>query len=217
MLHNHFQAVCDRTLCQKSEVKLCIRVGEGNRIAVDPDIVVKGAIADRLKAFFLQKNITSALINLGGNVLAVGQKPDGTAFRTGIKKPFSETNELVDIVALKDQSLVSSGNYERCFWENGVLYHHILDPHTGYPADTGLSSVTILSDSSTDGDALSTSCFLLGYEKGREIGVIVGSIRPSVFSDQYNAVCSREAVSESTVTGCPFAWLIFQISLPSLV
>ena len=131
--------------------------------------LAKGAIADRLKAFFLQKNITSALINLGGNVLAVGQKPDGTAFRTGIKKPFSETNELVDIVALKDQSLVSSGNYERCFRENGVLYHHILDPRTGYPVDTGLSSVTILSDSSTDGDALSTSCFLLGYEKGREL------------------------------------------------
>ena len=60
-------------------------------------------------------------------------------------------------------------HYERCFRENGVLYHHILDPHTGYPADTGLSSVTILSDSSTDGDALSTSCFLLGYEKGREL------------------------------------------------
>ena len=149
---------------------------DGNTVTLaDPDaqldlgFLAKGAIADRLKAFFLQKNITSALINLGGNVLAVGQKPDGTAFRTGIKKPFSETNELVDIVALKDQSLVSSGNYERCFWENGVLYHHILDPRTGYPADTGLSSVTILSDSSTDGDALSTSCFLLGYEKGREL------------------------------------------------
>ena len=149
---------------------------DGNTVTLaDPDaqldlgFLAKGAIADRLKAFFLQKNITSALINLGGNVLAVGQKPDGTAFRTGIKKPFSETNELVDIVALKDQSLVSSGNYERCFRENGVLYHHILDPRTGYPADTGLSSVTILSDSSTDGDALSTSCFLLGYEKGREL------------------------------------------------
>ena len=116
---------------------------DGNTVTLaDPDaqldlgFLAKGAIGDRLKAFFLQKNITSALINLGGNVLAVGQKPDGTAFRTGIKKPFSETNELVDIVALKDQSLVSSGNYERCFWENGVLYHHILDPRTGYPVDT---------------------------------------------------------------------------------
>ena len=81
---------------------------DGNTVTLaDPDaqldlgFLAKGAIADRLKAFFLQKNITSALINLGGNVLAVGQKPDGTAFRTGIKKPFSETNELVDIVALK--------------------------------------------------------------------------------------------------------------------
>lgn len=149
---------------------------DGNTVTLtDPDaqldlgFLAKGAIADRLKAFFLEKGVTSALINLGGNVLAVGQKPDGSAFRTGIKKPFSETNELVDVIALKDQSLVSSGNYERCFWENGVLYHHILDPRTGYPANTGLSGVTILSDSSTDGDALSTSCFLLGYEKGREL------------------------------------------------
>ena len=84
------------------------------------------------------------------------------------KKPFGKEKETMAIVELRDRSLVSSGSYERCFEQDGVLYHHILDPATGYPADTGLSGVTILSSSSMEGDALSTTCFLLGLEKGRE-------------------------------------------------
>ncbi len=136
---------------------------------VDLGFIAKGYIADQLKAFFLENGVKSALINLGGNVLAVGEKPDGSPFYTGIKKPFGEANETVGIVELRDRSLVSSGSYERCFEQDGILYHHILDPSTGYPADTGLSGVTILSSSSMEGDALSTSCFLLGLEKGREL------------------------------------------------
>lgn len=140
---------------------------EDPEAAVDLGFLAKGYIADQLKALFLEQGLTHALINLGGNVLAVGEKPDGTAFRTGIQKPFGARNETVAIVSLKDQSLVSSGSYERYFEEGGILYHHILDPFTGYPVDTDLSGVTILSDSSLDGDALSTACFLYGYEKGR--------------------------------------------------
>ncbi len=136
---------------------------------LDVGFLAKGWIADRLKELFLQQGITSALINLGGNVLAVGQKPDGSAFKTGIRMPFGKDGELAGIVELTDRSLVSSGSYERCFEQDGRLYHHILDPFTGYPADTGLSSVTILSASSADGDALSTSCFLLGLEKGKAL------------------------------------------------
>ena len=136
---------------------------------VDLGFLAKGRIADRLKELFLQKGVTSALINLGGNVLAVGAKPDGSAFRTGIKMPFGKDGELAGVTALTDRSLVSSGSYERSFEQDGKLYHHILDPFTGYPAETGLSGVTILSDSSTDGDALITSCFLLGLKKGMEL------------------------------------------------
>lgn len=136
---------------------------------VDLGFIAKGYIADRLKEFFLEKGVHSALINLGGNVLAVGSKPDGSAFRTGIQKPFGNSGETLEIYDLRDRSLVSSGSYERCFEENGMLYHHILDPVTGYPADTGLTGVTILSVSSAQGDALSTACFLLGLNKGMEL------------------------------------------------
>lgn len=152
-----------------------VRISENTVALTDPKaqidvgFLAKGYIADCLKELFLEKDVTSALINLGGNVLAVGSKPDGSAFRTGIKMPFGKDGELAGIVSLSDHSLVSSGSYERCFEQDGRLYHHILNPSTGYPADTGLSGVTILSDSSTDGDALSTSCFLLGLDQGMEL------------------------------------------------
>lgn len=149
---------------------------EGNTVrledpeaSIDLGFLAKGYIADQLKALFLEKGLTSALINLGGNVLAVGNKPDGSAFRTGIQKPFGARGETVWIVGLTDQSLVSSGSYERYFEAEGVIYHHILDPATGYPAETDLDGVTILSNSSLAGDALSTTCFLLGYEKGQKL------------------------------------------------
>lgn len=131
--------------------------------------LAKGYIADRIKEFFLEQGMECGLINLGGNVLAIGQKPDHTPFRTGIRKPFGTQSETVRIIELADRSLVSSGSYERFFMEDGVLYHHILDPGTGYPVGTDVSGVTILSDSSLEGDALSTLCFLLGQKKGQEL------------------------------------------------
>ncbi len=131
--------------------------------------LAKGYIADRIKECFLEQGMEYGLINLGGNVLAVGTKPDQSPYRAGIQKPFGIRSETVRIIELSDRSLVSSGSYERFFTENDVLYHHILDPGTGYPADTDLSGVTILSDSSLEGDALSTLCFLLGQKKGQEL------------------------------------------------
>ena len=102
-------------------------------------------------------------------MLAVGGRYDGTDFQIGIQKPFAQTGTVLAAVSVSDQSVVSSGNYERYFEQNGKIYHHILDPGTGYPADTGLYQVTIISDSSAQGDALSTTCFLLGLDKGMEL------------------------------------------------
>lgn len=136
---------------------------------VDLGFIAKGYIADQLKKLFEERGLKNALINLGGNVLAVGSKPDGSAFYTGIQKPFGQRNETIKIISLTDKSLVSSGSYERYFEEDGILYHHILDPFTGYPVDTDLNGVTILSDSSMEGDALSTACFLYGQKKGQEL------------------------------------------------
>jgi len=144
---------------------LTVRLPDGQS-SIDLGCIAKGYIADKMKEYLLEEQVESALINLGGNVLAVGTKPDTTPFLIGIQKPFAESGIAETTVSISNSSAVTSGIYERYFEEKGVLYHHILDPQTGYPVDNELASVTILSASSTDGDALSTSCLLLGLEDG---------------------------------------------------
>ena len=136
---------------------------------LDLGAVAKGYIADRIKDYLLEQGVESAIIDLGGNILCVGSRPGGDPFRIGLQRPFASRSETVATVEITDKSVVSSGIYERYFEEDGVLYHHILNPETGYPYDNGLVSVTIISDESVDGDALSTSCFALGLEKGMEL------------------------------------------------
>ena len=149
---------------------------DGNTVTLtDPEakitlgFIAKGYIADKMKEYLLSRDVKSAIINLGGNLLAVGSKPDGTAFSFGVQKPFDVQGTPITVLSVSDRSLVSSGVYERCFYRNNILYHHILDTSTGYPMENGLLSVTILSDSSTVGDALSTTCFVLGAEEGMVI------------------------------------------------
>ena len=135
---------------------------------LDVGAIAKGYIADCLKTYLQKQGITSAIINLGGNVLTIGKKPNGETFSIGIQKPFSKENETAIGVRVEDSSVVTSGVYQRYFEKDGKRYHHILDPNTGYPAETDLYSVTILSKNSVDGDAISTICMLLGKEKGME-------------------------------------------------
>ena len=139
------------------------------KAAIDLGGIAKGYIADQLKEYLLSENVTSAIINLGGNVLTVGNKPDGNAFHIGIQKPFDEQNATITSVSVKDSSVVTSGSYERYFKVDDTIYHHILNTETGYPCDNGLLSVTILSEESIDGDALSTACFTLGLEEGQKL------------------------------------------------
>lgn len=138
------------------------------KAAVDLGFIAKGYIADKMKEYLLSQGVTSACISLGGNVLAIGEKPDGTPFRIGIQEPFAEEGTAIDTVEIRDTSVVTSGIYERCFYEDGVFYHHVLDTSTGYPVDNELASVTIICDSSTRADALSTACLCLGLDKGRK-------------------------------------------------
>lgn len=136
-----------------------------NNASIDLGALAKGYIADRLKEYLLSENVKSAIINLGGNVLCIGHKTDGTGFQVAIQRPFAERNEMIDITSVNDQTVVSSGIYERGFEENGIWYHHILNPFTGYPNTTDLTGVTIQTDRSVDGDALSTICMALGSER----------------------------------------------------
>lgn len=138
--------------------------------AVDLGFIAKGYIADKMKEYLLSQGIESACISLGGNVLAIGEKPDGSAFRIGIQEPFAETGKTLKTIEIRDTSVVTSGIYERCFYdEDGVLYHHILDTTTGYPVNNELAGVTIICPSSAKADALSTACLCLGAEKGQKL------------------------------------------------
>ena len=138
-------------------------------MGLDLGAIAKGYIADQIKNYLLENDVNSAMINLGGNVLCVGTKPNGAPFNIGIQKPFADRNETVAVMELKDVSVVSSGIYERYFTKDDKFYHHILNPKTGYPYETDLVAVTIISDKSVDGDGLSTSCFALGLEEGMKL------------------------------------------------
>ncbi len=131
--------------------------------------IAKGYIADRLAELFRSRGIEHAIINLGGNIHTIGRKPDGDLFRIAIQHPESERGEYVGIVRVEDRSVISSGVYERFFVEDGIRYHHILNPGTGYPVRNGLVSVSIICDRSVDGDGLSTAVFCLGLEDGMKL------------------------------------------------
>ena len=136
---------------------------------IDLGAIAKGYIADRIKDYLEEEGVRHAMINLGGNVLAMGSKLDGSDYNIGIQKPFDETGEPITSVKISDKSVVTSGIYQRYFKADGKIYHHILDPNTGYPCENNLYSVTILTDSSLTADALSTTCFLLGYDRGMKL------------------------------------------------
>ena len=136
---------------------------------LDPGALGKGYVADALKEMLISKGVTSAIISLGGNIVTIGKKPGGKAFRIGIKKPFSPDNEVAEEVSVWDKSVVTSGVYERYLSVDNTIYHHVLDPDTGYPASTDLMSATIISDSSLEGDALSTICLLYGLDGAKQL------------------------------------------------
>lgn len=138
--------------------------------SIDLGGIAKGYIADRMKEYLNSQGITSGTINLGGNVLVLGPKEyqDKKTYTIGIQEPFAQDGTSIAAVTITDESVVTSGIYQRYFEKDGVLYHHILDPDTGYPCENDLASVTIINHSSVDGDALSTVCFMMGLEKGMD-------------------------------------------------
>ncbi len=149
---------------------------DGNNISLqNPDSqldvggLAKGYIADQMKEYLNDKGITSGIINLGGNVLVIGPKDNGEYYNIGIQKPFSPDGTAAAMVQITNQTVVSSGVYERYFYQGDQLFHHLLNPKTGYPFDQNLLGVTIICSSSVDGDGLSTTCFALGLEDGMKL------------------------------------------------
>lgn len=135
--------------------------------AIDLGGIAKGYIADRVATVLKDNGVRSALIDLGGNIVALGDKA-GAPFRIGIKDP-SATDSLCAVIESSDMSVVTSGIYERGFDRDGVRYHHLLDPATGMPVQNTLASVSIVCETSADADALSTACFVMGEERARTL------------------------------------------------
>lgn len=136
---------------------------------IDLGGIAKGYIADRLKEYLVGEGVKHGFINLGGNVLLIGKKYDNSNYRIGIQRPFDEDGQTITSIEAADCSIVSSGIDQRYFEKDGQLYHHILNPETGMPYENELLQVTVISDDSTKGDALSTCCFALGLEEGTKL------------------------------------------------
>lgn len=144
-------------------------------MALDLGAAGKGIACDRIAAYLREQSVYGAVISVGGSVVTIGKKPDGTPWQIGIVDPW-DTSSLVGILYLEGENFVStSGDYERYVEVDGVRYHHILNPATGYPADSSVRSVTILCDSGILSDALSTACFVLGVEEGMALAESYGA------------------------------------------
>lgn len=147
---------------------------EGNNVTVpkgysiELGAIAKGYISDKLCEYFRNCGVSAALVNLGGNVASVGVKPDGSPWQIGIRNPSGDYSDYVCTLSLNETSVVTSGIYERCFEEDGVSYHHLLSTVDGYPVNNDIASVTVICESGVDADALSTSLYLMGFEKAFE-------------------------------------------------
>ncbi len=136
-------------------------------MAIDFGGIAKGYTSARIMEIFREHGIESGIVNLGGNIHVLGSKTDGSAWRIAVKDPKND-GSFMGVLEARDCAMITSGGYERFFEEDGISYHHIIDPRTGYPANSGLASVTIVSQDGTLADALSTALFIMGLDEATE-------------------------------------------------
>ena len=151
---------CSKIIADTGSLKL------SSDMMLDLGSVAKGYAAKAAADVLKMNGIKSAILDLGGNIQTIGLKPDGSEWNIGIRDPGADG--IVGTVSVEDRSVVTSGGYERFFTQDGVTYHHILDPKTGKPANNGFASVTIIGEDGVNCDALSTSLFIMGPDKAEE-------------------------------------------------
>lgn len=166
---------------------------DGNKVSMgNPDGQItlgglgKGCVADAAAELLRKRGVTGAIVDFGGNIITIGGKNGGEEpFKIGIEKPYSDRNEIIGYVEVKDATVVTSGIYERYIEKDGKKYHHILDVNTGYGVDTDVVSVTLVSSakSSGDCDAMSTICLMLGVDEGMKFIESVDGVE-AVFVDK---------------------------------
>ncbi|MCD8053116.1 MAG: FAD:protein FMN transferase [Lachnospiraceae bacterium] len=176
-----------------------LTVGSGQ--GIDLGGIAKGYTSGRIMEIFEEYGIVSGMVSLGGNVQCYKTKTDGSLWRVGIQNPLEadDSSSFVGIVSVADQAVITSGGYERYFVdeETGETYHHILDPDTGYPAESGLISVTVVSDNGMLADGLSTACFVMGLEESTSYWQEYGEAFDLILMTEEGDVYVTEGIADS--------------------
>jgi thiamine biosynthesis lipoprotein len=164
-------------------------------VELDLGGIAKGYAADRIKEYILENRRDAyGILDFGGNIMTVGQKPENALWNIGITNPL-EPSDVCAVVSGTDLCVVTSGNYERYFIQDGVRYHHILDPATGYPAERGIISATIIGTNSTRCDALSTACYIMGIDAALDLINSMEGVE-AVFIDDNGTFYTSDHISE---------------------
>lgn len=181
---------------EEKEEGALVRLSEGQ--GIDLGAVAKGFTSERVAEIFKSYGLESGLIYLGGNVQCLGSKPGGADWRIGIQDPGNSMG-MIGVLAVSGKAVITSGAYERFFKdeETGKTYHHILDPSSGYPAETGVSSVTIVSPDGTLADSLSTACFVMGLDKSVEYWRQYGDDFEMIIMDEEGLIHLTEGLEQT--------------------
>ena len=157
----------------------------------------KGYAADRIADYLKEQGLNSAMINLGGSsIIALGTKPNGAEWNIGLQDPDQSRGSQLGTIKITDEVIDASGVYERYFVQDNVRYHHIIDPHTGFPSQNGLKSLTIMSPNATDADALSTGVFLMGLEEGMKYLESLPEDVEAFFISEDNLIYATSGIKE---------------------
>lgn len=184
----------DTSLMEYEAEKQFLSLPDG--VEIDLGGIAKGYASSRVMEIFEEYGIISGLVSLGGNVQLYGTKEDGSLWKVAIENP-EDTAEYLGILKLEAKAVITSGGYERFFEEDGVSYHHILDPATGYPAESGLTSVTIVSDDGTLADGLSTALFVMGKERALDFWRQNSGKFDAVLVDEDGSITVTEGLAEA--------------------
>ena len=170
---------------------------EKSGMILDLGGIAKGYAADEVRKVLLNQEVESAIINLGGNILTIGTKPDGSLWKIGIQDPdpAEDRGDYVMILSIQDTAIVTSGPYERFFTVGDTTYHHIIDTKTGYPVKSDLESISIISGDSFVADALSTAVYILGLEAGMKLIEKIDSIEAVAITYNQQIVLSSGFLS----------------------
>ncbi len=163
---------------------------------IDLGGIAKGFTSNRIMEIFSQNGVSSGIISLGGNVQALGSKPDGSPWRIAIQDPIN-INSTFAVLNVENKAVITSGGYQRYFEKDGKKYHHIINPRTGYPADSGLISVTIVSSDGTLADALSTALFIMGKDQAADYWRKHSSDFEAVLVTENGDVCITQGLENS--------------------